>query len=147
MPNNTTWIIVANSSEGRIFKLVKFPQIEEIAGFIHPESHLHNQDLISSKPGRTFQSTNTNRSAYEPKTSPKELEIEKFAKILSEHLSQSHQKGLFHRLYIFAEASFLGLLRQHLDDKTKHTIIAETPKDLTKHKIGDIEKNLAEATL
>lgn len=148
MPNqNTTWIVVANSAEARVFKLVKFPKIEEIAAFEHPESHMHNQDLISSKPGRTFQSTNTNRSAYEPKTMPKQLEVEKFAKDIGDYLSQTHQKHEYHRLYVIAEASFLGILRQHLDENTKSAIISETAKDLTKHKITDIEKTLSEVTV
>lgn len=146
MPNSATWVVVANSTEARIFKLVKFPKIEEIDSFIHPEGHMHNQDLVSSRPGRTFQSMGTARSAYEPKTSPKQNEIDKFARSLGEHLSSTHHRGEFSRLYVFAEASFLGLLRQHIDAKTKDCIIVETTKDLTKHKVSDIEKNLAEVT-
>lgn len=142
MQHVNTWIIVSNSTEARIYQLLKFPKIEEIETFVHPESHLLNQELVSSKQGRTFQSTNTSRSAYEPKTSPKQLEVDKFAKSLGEHLATSLQKGMFDRLYIFAEPSFLGCLRQYLSKNTKDAIIKEDPKDLTKHKISEIEKHL-----
>lgn len=56
MPNSTTWIVVANSSHAKIFRLVKFPKIEEMTSIDHPESRLHNQDLEGRKPGRCFQS-------------------------------------------------------------------------------------------
>lgn len=147
MSNHATWVVVANSCEARIFKLIKFPKIEELDALYHPESHLHNQDLVSSKPGRTFQSTNPNRSAYEPKTSPKQNEIDKFARQLGEHLATTLHNGDFQRLYLFAEPSFLGNLRQHLDAKTKDAIVGEAPKDLTKHKIADIERSLEEVTI
>lgn len=146
MSNTSTWIIVANSTEARIFKVVKFPKIEEVDALVHPEGHLYNRDLTSSRPGRTFQSTNTTRSAYEPKTTPKHLEEEKFSRTLAEKLAHAYQNGEFRRLYLFAEPSFLGLLRQDLDEHTKNAIVAESHKDLTKQKASDIEKNLLEIT-
>lgn len=142
-----TWVVVANSTEAKIFKMIKFPHLEEVACFIHPESHMHNQDLASSKPGRTFQSTNTARSAYEPKTSPKEVEIEKFARTLCEELNTAHQKGVFSRLYLFAEPSFLGLIRHHIDAQVKACIVADAPKDLTKHKTADVERAIEGLTV
>lgn len=147
MHSAITWIVVANSTEARIFKLVKFPKIEEIDSLIHPESHFLNQDLISSKPGHNIQSKSYQGSSYEPKTTPKQLEIDKFAKILGDQLSRSCQEGKFERLYVFCEASFLGHLRQHFDGKTKNAVVIEVNKDLTKHPIADIEKTLGETAM
>lgn len=144
MPHHTTWVLVANSAEAKIFQLTKFPHMEIVECFSHPESHLHNQDLISSPPGRNFQSNSTARSAYEPKTSAKENECDRFAKTLSSHLTHALDQNKFERLYIIAETTFLGLLRHHLDARVKQTIISESTKDLTKHKVCDIEKTLME---
>lgn len=142
MPNPTTWIVVANSSHAKIFRLAKFPKIEELTSFDHPESRLHNQDLEGRKPGRSFQSGGTTRHAYQPETEPKEVEIEKFAKSLSDYLTTSHQKGEFSRLYLMASPSFLGLLRQYLHAVTQKVIIAELAKDMTERTTAEIEQQL-----
>jgi len=143
MPNTHTWIVVANSSTAKIFKLVKFPEIEEIHAFEHPESRLHNQDLVTDREGRSFQSIGFGRSAYQPETEPKMVEIQKFATLISHFLTASHQNGEFTRLYLLASPAFLGLLRQRMDLQTQKAIVAESPKDLTDHKKEEIEEHLA----
>lgn len=143
MPNSTTWIVVANSSHAKIFRLIKFPKIEEFASMNHPESRLHNQDLEGRKPGRNFQSGGTTRHAYQPETEPKEVEMDKFAKSLSDYICAAHQKGDFSRLYLMASPFFLGLLRQHLNLTTQKTIVAELAKDMTERSTSEIEQQLS----
>ncbi len=143
MSHTTTWIVVANSSHAKIFRLAKFPKIEELISMDHPESRLHNQDLEGRKPGRNFQSGGTTRHAYQPETEPKEVEIEKFAKTLSDYISSSHQKGDFARLYIMASPAFLGLLRQNIHSTTQKAIVAEVAKDMTERSTSEIEEHLA----
>lgn len=78
MKKTITWILVAGDAEAKLFKLSNFPHIEQIAVYDHPESRLLDQDLISSRPGRNFDSGGTTRHAYEPHSDPKQLETEKF---------------------------------------------------------------------
>lgn len=141
---NHTWIVVANKCQAKIFRLVKFPKIEEITFLEHPESRLHNQDLVSSKPGRNFQSGGTTRHAYQPEVEPKQQEAIKFAIKVAHHLETAFQKGEFNRLYILAEPGFLGLLRQHLHSEVQKIIVAEVPKDLTTSEPTLIEHQLSE---
>lgn len=143
MPNSTTWIVVANSSHAKIFRLVKFPKIEELTSMDHPESRLHNQDLEGRKPGRCFQSGGTTRHAYQSVTEPKEVEIEKFAKSLSDYICTAHEKREFSRLYLMASPSFLGLLRQRINSATQKSIVAEVSKDMTECTHAEIEKHLS----
>jgi protein required for attachment to host cells len=143
MPHTTTWIIVANSSHATIYRMTKFPKMEQISNFEHPESRLHDIDLVTSRPGRGFESMGTARHAYQQMTDPKQMEIEIFAKSLSEHLDKAHMKGDFSRLYIVASPTFLGLLRKHLDIKTQQCVVAEIAKDMTEHRVADIEQQLA----
>lgn len=137
-----TWIVVANGSQAKIFRLNQFPKLEVLRLFEHPESRLRDTDLTSSRPGRTFDSHGVGRHAYEAKSDPKELEIEKFAKSLGEHLSRSYEKGEFVHLYLFAGPSFLGLLRSHLTRATQEVILAEIAKDMIDHPTVDIEQHL-----
>jgi protein required for attachment to host cells len=144
MNNNNPhiWVVVADRAQAKIFKVVKFPKLEEIHHMEHPESKLHNQDLISSKPGRAFQSGGVTRHAYQPETQPRQLEAMKFATDISKFLVEAHRKGDFNRLYVLAEPHFLGILRKHLNGEVRKTIVAEIPRELIPSHISDIEKHI-----
>ncbi|KIC74076.1 hypothetical protein DB42_BL00010 [Neochlamydia sp. EPS4] len=142
MPHTLTWIVVANSSKAKIYRLAKFPKIEELLVLNHPESRLQDQVLEGRKPGRNFQSGGTTRHAYEPETDPKEVEKEKFARSLGDYICAAHYKGEFTRLYLMANPAFLGLVRHHINTSTQKTIVAEVAKDLTDCPIPEIEHHL-----
>lgn len=147
MPHQETWVLVANSSQAKLFRLTQFPKIEPLQDFAHPESRLHDQDLTSDRPGRNFDSMSTRRHAYEAKHDPKSLEIDKFGKILSEYLNLAHENGDFTRLYLLANPSFLGVLRQELSARLQGAIVSEIAKDMTEHPKSDIEKQLEMALI
>ena len=144
MHQTITWIIVADSSLAKVFRLGKFPKIEEIGFVEHPESRLRNQDIAGSKPGRAFQSFGVSRHAYQPKSTPKKLEAEKFATFLGDYLTMAHENKEFSALYIIASPSFLGMIRQHIHPSLHKAIIAEIPKDLTTSTSLEIERHLTE---
>lgn len=145
MQNQITWVVAANGSSAKFFRVVKFPKIEEFETFEHPESRLRNQDLVTSKPGRSFESTSTSRSAYEAAVDPHHMELEKFARHLGTHLSEARRNNSFSRLYLMAGPSFLGLLRPHLDHATQASIVAEIGKDMTDQHTSNIEAHLENA--
>lgn len=147
MSQNKTWVLTANEAQAKLFKIVQFPKIEQIHSFEHPESRLQNHELVSSKPGRSFDRMGTNRHTYEPKSDPQSLEIEKFAKELNEYLSKALQNKEFDHLYLFAGPYFLGVFRQHLCPHVAAKIKAEVPKDLVKQEKGDIEALIESADI
>lgn len=133
-----TWLLVANSSFARIYKLEKNHHLEELKVLEHPESRLHNIDLVSDKPGRDFESGGTRRHALEQKTSPKKQEFSVFAKMLADYLEDAHNEGTFDTLYIAASPSLLGLLRQSIHPNTAKLIKGEVDKDMTLFKPHEI---------
>ena len=142
MSHSPTWILVANSSHAKLFRVMQFPRIEALKVFNHPESRLHDYDLVSDKPGRNFDRVGGGRHSYEAKHDPQSLEIDKFGKILADYLSIAYENGDFSRLYILANPSFLGILRQEMNPRLQESIIAEIGKDMTEHTTEDIEKQL-----
>lgn len=139
-----TWVIVADNCKAKIYNVLKFPKLEEIANLEHPESRLLNQELVSSKPGRGFQSVGNSRSAYQPETEPRQVEAIKFASEIARHLYTAVNNGEFKQLYVIAEPSFLGLLRQHLNPNIQKLIVVEIPKELTSQSKEAIEHHLEE---
>lgn len=139
---NDVWVVVANSTLAKIFKAETVKQLKEIETLIHPASRQHARDLTSDLPGRTFESTRTGtRHAMEPKTNPKQVEYEIFAKEVSHYLNQGFANGQYKKVYLAASPSFLGLLRQHLDTKTSQAIVNELDKDLTELETSQITKH------
>lgn len=146
MQNKThspTWVLVADSSQAKIYRLVAFPKIEELFSFKHPESHLRNQDLISSAPGRSSQRSSGIQYSYEPELEPKDIEAAAFAVELDHFLTSAHTKKDFNHLYILADPSFLGLLRRHLNPEVRKTVVAEVAKELIHCKIEEIQDHLS----
>lgn len=129
---NDVWIVVANSTLARIYKAETTHQLKELETLIHPGSRQQSRDIISDRPGRTFESTHSGtRHAMEPKNNPQQLEFEEFAKILSKHLDSACSEGHYKKLYLAANPSFLGLLRKYLNPNTTHTIATQLDKDIT----------------
>lgn len=136
------WLLVANSSLARIFKFEKRHELKEIKVMEHPESRLHNIDLVSDKPGRDFESSGNRRHALEPKVLPKKLEFAAFAKDIAEYLENARQEGVYDTLYIAAGPALLGLLRQSFHPNTVRIIKGEMDKDMTQMKTMDIPSHL-----
>jgi protein required for attachment to host cells len=86
----------------------------------------------------------TNRSAYQAETEPKQVEAIKFATEIAQKLYTASNNGEFKQLYLIADPSFLGLLRQHINPQIQKHVIAEIAKELTSSKKEVIEQHLAE---
>lgn len=132
------WLLVANSSIAHLFKIETIKEFKEIKVMEHPESRLHNIDLVSDKPGTDFESVGTARHALEPKTLPKDQEFNLFAKSIAEHLEQAFNNQEFESLYIAASPSMLGLLRQTLHSNVIKSIKGEVDKDFTQMKSHEL---------
>lgn len=137
--NLTTWVVVADKCQATIYQIVKFPKLKQIKVLEHPESRLHDRDLVTTKPGRTFQRGGSTRHSYQPEVGPKQMEVIKFATELGKYLVEEENQKTFNRLYIIAEPAFLGVLRQHINNGVKKTIVSEIAKDLTNSNTEAIE--------
>ena len=143
MKQQERWVLVANASSARVFRMENMHKLTEVKAFVHPESRLHEQDLVSSSPGRDTASTGMRRHAMEPKTSQKDHECQQFAKSLSEYLDDIRSKNNISQLVLIASPSFLGMLRQQLSAATQNLVTKEINKDLVHLATGDILQHLA----
>ena len=66
-----TWVLIANSTFAKIFKVVDNKTLIELKDFTHPESRMHDEDLVTTRPGRGFDSVGPGRHAYKSKDKPK----------------------------------------------------------------------------
>lgn len=139
------WIVVADSARARFFS-VDSPTapLTPIEHLVHPESRLHDRDLTSDRPGRSFDSEGEGRHATGTSVSPKEQESIRFARTVADHLEQGRREGNYDRLIVVADPRFLGELRDAVGTEIEKLVSLELNKDLTKEADEDIRRHLPE---
>ncbi len=117
----------------------KFPNLRRLAVWELADPPSHEQG--SDAPGRAYSSVGEIHSAVE-ETDWHELEKERFAKSIADHINKAALSNNFDQILIVAPPKILGDLRREFAKTTEAKIIAEVAKDLTNHTIAEIERLL-----
>jgi len=143
MKKTITWILIADGSHARMLENTGPGKgLKQIQGLDFSIPAMQAKDIMADRPGRSFASAGTGRSAMEPKTDPVEHREANFVKSMAEMLEKKHQEGAFDRLVIAAEPVALGVIRKALSDTVKKTVIAELDKDLTNTPTDKLAKHI-----
>ena len=137
------WIVVADSARARIFSVdTATAPLTPIEHLVHPESRLHDRDLKSDRPGRSFDSKGEGRHATGTSVSPKQQESIRFARTVADRLEQGRVDGSYDHLIVVADPRFLGELRGAASTEVEKLVSLELNKDLSKAADGDIRRHL-----
>jgi protein required for attachment to host cells len=128
-----TWILIADGARARIV-LNEGPGkgVVAVDGGLFEQDARATREIMSDRPGRTFDSAGAGRHAMELPTDPAREEKRHFAERLAEHLDGAVARNAFDRLIVVAAPSALGDLRAAVSDRVRGRILAELDKDLTK---------------
>ena len=127
----TTWILAAESARARIFSVSSGgKKLREVADLCHPEARLHDRELTSDLPGRSFDSHGEGRHGMEQATSPHDQEAQIFATELARQLDRGQRDGSFDSLILVAPPKFLGRLRPELSKPVQDVLLGEIDKNL-----------------
>lgn len=141
-----TWIVVADASRARLLvRTGKGGSLEEPEDLVHPEGRMPDRDIVSDRPGRSFDSAGEGRHAMEPRTDPGQEAAQEFAREVADVLEGHRAKGDFQRLILIAAPRFLGMLRDHLGKDTRRLVDGELDKDLVRADLEEILRHLPEA--
>jgi len=124
-----TWLVIANTNNCRIYGFEKnAKKLTLIKEFNDPDAKLKNLDLSSDKEGH-YQTSNARRGAYSPAESPKDVEVEHFAREIAKELDAQRRLNSYDNLIIVAAPHMNGLISQHLNEQVKKMIIENILKD------------------
>jgi len=127
-----TWILVADGAQAKVFEhLGPGKGLRAVDGMQFAEERKKAGDIVTDRPGRSFSSVGSGRSAIEPSTDPVQERERQFVAMVGSELAKRHESGAFRRLVIAAAPTALGDLRPALTPQVRETVIAELPKDLT----------------
>ena len=146
-----TWYVVADSARARI---VAFdPYIEP--GGIHPAApelieELHEaiprgRDIVTDRPGRTFDRMGSHRHATEPSSDPRRVAKRRFADRVAEKVTEALDQGRCSAFVLVAPPGFLGDLRRALPGRVLNTVEKVIPKDLTTLDLFSLEERVGPA--
>jgi protein required for attachment to host cells len=139
------WVLVADSSRARIFA-VDTPRgpLREIEDLVHPPSRLHDRELGTDRPGRSFDSAGEGRHAMEQDVSAKEQEVIYFAGDLASRLEAGRTRREYDRLILVAPPAFLGVLRKKISGETAKMVTQEIDKGLAQLPERELREHLPE---
>ena len=141
----TTWVVVAESARARIFASSGTKgKLREVADLSHPESRLHDRDLASDGPGRSFDSHGQGRHSMEPATDPQDREAQIFATEIAREIDCGHDEASFDSLVLVAPPKFLGRLRSELSKSARNVLVAELDKNLVESDVKTLEGYVSE---
>lgn len=138
-----TWVLVADGTRARIFcnqgpgRGIEREIVKAFEGTNAP-----NRDIVSDRPGRTFESANPGRHAMEPPSDPRAQEQVNFLHGVVTYLDKASQKKSFERLVLVAPPTSLGTLRAQLSGPLAAKVTGEINKDLTKVPVHDLAGHL-----
>lgn len=145
--NKTTWVITANSSEAYCYATKYLGRdINLVKEFFNPNMRKKTHDLVTDKPGhyQSNEGPSTAHGSYADPTDPKEVEAQKFARLLAEELDKARINHDFDHLIVIAPPHFHGLLNQHLNRHVLNLVTHQIEKDYTKLSMGEIKSYLEE---
>ena len=136
----TTWVIAADASRARIFRMPdRNRDLEEIGDFVHQASRAKDRDLITDAQGRYFGGELGMGHSAPSRTDPTEYEADRFSKQLSDYVEKARTQHEFDNLCLIAPPKFLGMMRQNLSREAQKLINKEIPKDISWFNPRDIE--------
>lgn len=144
MKKVTTWILLADGTRARIAQNdgpqrgVTWAFDDDITG-----DNLPNREMVSDRPGRTFDRGGQGRHAMEPRSDPHEQAKKSFARELAAFLERHAARGSYDRLIIAAPPKSLGDLRNVLPASVRKSVSAELHKDLVHVPIKQLAGHLA----
>lgn len=136
-----TWILIADATRARI-AVNDGPGsgLKPIPGQEFEGRNLPGREIMSDRPGRTFDSAGLGRHGKVPHTDPREVEALRFLHGLAEKLDEGRKQERYDRLVIVAPPKALGQLRAQLSGAVRARLTGELDKNLTHvpdHELAD----------
>jgi protein required for attachment to host cells len=141
-----TWILVADAAGARVMRAsAGTSAFELVCEETHEEGRAKPGELVSDRPGRSFDSTRAGgRHAMEPDTDLKRAELQRFVRRLAAMLDEAAAAGRFGELVLVAPPRFLGELRAALPERVAGRVRRELDKDLAHLGAAELQRRLAD---
>ena len=144
----TAWILVSDASRAALFSAeLREDEWSPVQTFDHPEGRESGREIGSTAaPGRMLKSKGPGgrHTALEARTSPKEVEAERFARQLGDYLEDAVARRQFDYLVLVAPPHFLGVLKGCLGPQATKHVRRAVDKDFSMLNAAEIRARLVD---
>ena len=148
MRDKVTWIVIADGARAQIFaQKGRMADLEPVLSRNCHAGRQRSQELVSDRPGRTFDSGGQGRHAKEPPTDPHRHAKALLAHEIADLLDRERKRHAYESLVLVAPAQALGDLHRHLDTATRKLVKVEIVKDLTHLSLTELQEHLSRNTI
>ena len=128
-----TWILVADGTRARLFEQERPDdgRLVQLQSWANPALRLRAESLALRNMGRASKG-HTGTVSFEPRTSLKEREHDRFAHELAQHLADGVRGGHCEALVLIASNSMLGSIRHALPAQAGKRVRWSAAVDLTR---------------
>ena len=141
--NRITLILVANSSEAKLFTTEKIGHdLALYREFKHLESREKISNVVTDKNGHYQSNNGSGQGSYVEQHDPKEVAAERFAHELAIELNAERLSNQFHDLILIAPPKFHGLLNHKCHHDVRNMVSYALQKDYTKIPEKDLNSHL-----
>lgn len=141
---HSEWIVVADASAARFISRQRAGrELHRVDALHHQQSRAHEGDLRTGGKGEVADSQGHGVRQADPQTTTGEKHADIFAKQIAEYLKSALNDETFDSLILVAAPSFLGRLRDHMDDSLQARVKQSIDKDWTQRddrEIADLLK-------
>jgi protein required for attachment to host cells len=142
------WALVMNSTRARIVRSLGWRRGEDDEN--GPPAEIDRQieakqlrDVMADRPGRSFASVGSRRSAMEYGSDPLAEETRGLIREVIELLEKGQRKGAFRELALYAEPQVLGELRKMLPKTLQDSVVKEATANYANLAPQDLSAKLA----
>lgn len=123
------WIVSLNSSLGHIYSYAsKKHKLILLKSLENPSAKLKESDLVSDRPGH-YQTMHSAKGAYEATTSPHDVELDHFTKILADFLKKGLDNHQYKQLILCSAHHVGGILLNNLDKQVEKILLVNIKKN------------------
>jgi protein required for attachment to host cells len=140
------WVVVCDGAKALVLENTgdsKFPNLKTLEVFEQKDPPTH--DLGTDEPGRAFSPAGHGGRSTVEQTNFHDQAERAFLTQLAKHLDTAVAAGKAKSLIMVAPPRALGMIRPAYSHALKGALRAELDKDLVKHPVHQIEKQLAGA--
>lgn len=144
MTKTIIWALVMNSEQARVLRGLHRDGSVDAPELDMQTDSKRLQDIMSDRPGRSFSSADSRRSAMDYSSDPVRDAPRRFVDSVAALLDQHLRDGDFTALAIFASRPILGMLREEMSPALARTVISEVDKNLLHETPHDLPHVLAQ---
>lgn len=147
-PLDRVWVVVADGGQARVLGVTGDRRgLAVLREMTSVDAHRRTQDLVSDRPGRSYESGSPTRHAIAPRHDAHEEARQRFVSQLALMLIEDNRARQFDELVLIVAPGLSATLRDALDEPTRARVRETVVKDLTKVPLQDIHARLVEAGL